>query len=209
MAKYGVFIIEFLREGDYNEGDNLNEILKLSRIPAKYLWVDTEEELQMALAKFNSSNFRYLYISCHADNEGFELNGNSISNLEFKRMSDKYLKNKRVFISACRGANRELASYLIVGNGAYSLIGTPTDVDFDKAALFWPSFFHLINEIDANKMRRVDIINITKKLVQLFDIPIHYYSKIKNEENFIRRVIVKPSKVDNRKIKISVKPLFI
>ena len=204
MTKYGVFIIEFLREGDYTEGDNLNEILKLSRIPSKYKWVDTEEELRVALAKFNSSDYRYLYISCHADKDGFELNGNDISNFEFQQMTEKYLKNKRVFISACKGANRELASFLISENSANYIMGSPTDVDFDKAALFWPSFFHIINEIDTKKMRRMDIINVTKKLVDLFNIPINYYSKIKNENNLIRRVVFRPGKVDNRRIKITV-----
>ncbi len=204
MSKYGVYIIEFLRVNDYPDGDNLNEILKLSLIKTEYKWVDSKEEFADALIQFNKSQLRYLHISCHADETGLELNGDEITNTEFQQMTSKYLKNKRLFLSACKGANRQLASLIISRNKAYSLVGIPTNLDFDKSALFWPSFYHLINEVESKKMRRLQIIDIIKKLVELFNIPVTYYSRINNSKIYIKRLKIRRGKTDNRRVKVIV-----
>lgn len=202
MTEYGVFIIEFLRADDYPDGDNLHEILKLSLIDTEYKWVDSKEEFKKALQDFNKSKFRYLHISCHADETGLEINGDEITNLEFQQMTEKCLNNKRLFLSACKGANRHLASLIVSRNNAYSLVGIPTNLDFDKSALFWPSFYHLINEIDNKRMKRFQIIDIIKKLVELFNVPVNYYSRINNSKSYMRRLKIRRGFTDNRKIKV-------
>ncbi|THD30703.1 MAG: hypothetical protein DI588_14840 [Flavobacterium johnsoniae] len=204
MTKYGVYIIEFLRDGDYSDGDNLHEILKLSCIPTKYEWVDTKEDLQLALENFERSKYRYLHISCHADETGLEINSDEITNAEFERMTKGKLKNKRLFLSACRGANRDLASRIVSNNKAYSLVGIPVNLYFDKSALFWPSFYHLVNEIDEKKMRRLQIIDVLKKLVNLFNIPVNYYSRINNSPDYMRRLKIRVGRTDNRRIKVKI-----
>jgi len=203
MTKYGVYIIEFLRANDYADGDNMSEILKLSLILTEYKWVDTKEEFEEALNDFNKKKFRYLHISCHADETGFEINGDEITNYEFQKMTKKYLTNKRLFLSACKGANRDLASLIVSKNNAHSLVGMPIKLPFDKSALFWPSFYHLINEVDSNKMKRHQIVDIVKKLVDLFNIPVNYYSKIANNKTYMRRLKIKPGNIDNRQIRIT------
>jgi hypothetical protein len=180
----------------------MHEILKLSLIKTKYKWVDNKEEFKKALLDFNKSNFRYLHISCHADETGLEINGDEIANIEFQKMTKGFLNNKRVFLSACKGANRQLATLVVSSNNAYSLVGIPTNLDFDKSALFWPSFYHLINEVDSEKMKRLQIIDIIKKLVDLFNIPINYYSRINNNKSYIRRLKIRPGFTDNRKLKV-------
>lgn len=202
MTKYGVYIIEFLRGDDYPDGDNLHEILKLSLIKTEYKWVDTKEEFKTALQDFNKSKFRYLHISCHADERGLEINGDEITNVEFQQMTAKYLNDKRLFLSACKGANRQLASLIVSKNNAYSLVGIPINLDFDKSALFWPSFYHLINEVDTKKMKRLQIIDIIKKLVDLFNVPVNFYSRIRNNKSYMRRLKIRQGHTDNRKIKV-------
>jgi len=123
MTTYGVYIIEFLRSTDYTDGENLHEILKLSLVPTTYKWVDTKSDLKAALNDFNKSNFRYLHISCHADATGFELNGDDITNAEFEQLTKDLLNDKRIFLSACEAANRDLAKRMVINNTAYSLIG--------------------------------------------------------------------------------------
>jgi hypothetical protein len=205
MTKYGVYVIEFLRADDYTDGENLHEILKLSLVPTTYKWVDTKSELKAALNDFNKSKFRYLHVSCHADETGFELNGDDLTNAEFEQLTKTLLKDKRIFLSACKGANRDIATRMVVNNKAYSLIGVPVDLDFDKSALFWPSFYHLLNEIDSNKMKRDQIVDVLKKLVNLFNIPVNYYSRIRESNKNMRRLKLRKGFTDNRIIKGVVK----
>lgn len=109
-------------------------------------------------------------------------------------------------MSACEGANRDLAERLISDGKGLSLIGTPIDLDFDKSALFWPSFYHVMNEVDKKKMRQADIREALKRCVELFSIPINYYSKIDNDLTHIRRLKVRRGKsTDNRKLIIRSK----
>lgn len=204
MSKYGVYIIEFLRTNDYKDGKLLSEILNLSKIPSQYYWVNSKEELIQSLKNFNKSNYRYLHISCHADETGFEIQKNEISNNDFQIITKDVVRNKRVFLSTCKGGNKDLASKLIINNKTLSLIGVPNELKFVKSVLFWPSFYHLINELDKRKMGRIHIIDVLKKCCTLFNIPINYYSRINNDTKFIRRVKIRHNKVDNRKIKIKL-----
>lgn len=206
MAKYGVYIIESLREIDYKDGKTLHGILELSRIPTTYNWVNSIEKFKTSLKIFQKSQYRYLHISCHANEAGIEINGTFISNSDFQILTKGILTNKRLFLSACKGANRDLASRIVLKNRAYSLIGMPIKLRFDKSVLFWSSFYHLINEIDSNKMRRNDIIEIVKKCVNLFNVPVNYYSRITGNTNFMRRVKIRTDGfIDNRKIKSTIK----
>jgi len=202
MAKYGVFIIETLRSDDYFDGETLYEILDLTDIPARYEPADTIDDWFRLIKDFSKSNFRYLHLSCHADREGFEINGDELSNGDFQKMTLKHLVNKRVFLSACKGGNLELASHLILKNKAYSVIGTPENLRFDKSVLFWPSFYHAMNEIDNKRMTKKSIIHVLKKCVDLFEVPINYYSKIENDSQNLWRLRLRSNqRSDNRTIK--------
>ena len=206
MAKYGVYIIEFLRADDkYFDGEALHEIIQLSGIPTEYKWADTVEDFKRFLKDFKKKNFRYLHISCHADETGLEINGGDILNEEFQDLTKGYLENKRVFLSACKGANRDLASRVIVGNNAWSLLGIPINLRFDKSALFWPAFYHLINEIDTRKMVRRDIEETVKKCVDLFSVPANFYARIGASKTHIRRLKIRQNEAtDNRKIRSTI-----
>ncbi len=202
MTKYGVYIIESLRGDDYFDEETLHDILELSDIPTVYKWADSIEELKKHLNDFNKSNYRYLHLSCHAHESGIEINGDSITNRELQVFTKNITRNKRLFLSACKGANGDLASKIIVANQANSLIGTPINLRFDKSVLFWPSFYHTLNEIDSKKMRKKDIIDVLKKCVDLFKVPINYYSRINGDNNFLWRLKIRENQIlDNSKIK--------
>jgi hypothetical protein len=199
---YGVFIIESVKSTEFTDGENLHQILELCDIVSVYSWADTIEDLERHLADFKRSQFRYLHLSCHADNSGIFINEDKITNEDLANMLKGGLENKRVFMSACKGANRDLASRLISECRAYSLIGTPLDLPFTKSAVFWPSFYHVMNENDQGKMRRQDIKYSLKDCVDLFNIPINYYSRL-SDSNYIRRLKIRAGrKTDNRKIKV-------
>lgn len=202
-SKYGVFIIESLRSTDFCDGDSLNEILKLSQINSIYRWVECKEGLINAINEFKKSEYRYLHFSFHADYLRIELTNEGLSNSEFARILGNSLKNKRVFFSSCKGGNRELAVKLI-SNGVYSSIGTPNNIRFDKAALFCPSFYHIINEHNIDTIKKSDLNVVLKGCSKLFKVPINYYSFIKTQRNSkIRRIKIRNGLiVDNRVLNI-------
>jgi hypothetical protein len=210
MAKYGVFIIESLRSDDYFDGENLHEILKLSLIASKYHWVDTYDEFVNRLEDFKKSNFRYLHISCHADRTGIEINGQEISYGKLASLLKGKVMGKRLFLSACKASNIDIAAKILIRNLATSLIGTPIDLDFDKAALFWPSFYHVMHENNFEKMDSSNIKKTLKRCVELFGIPINYYTRLRGGNQKIRRYkFRKGERTDNREILVKIKQIHI
>jgi hypothetical protein len=187
QTKYGVFIIESLREDDYFDGENLSQILNLSIIDNIYREVLSKTDFEQALNEFQKSGLRYLHLSFHADYDGFEINGEDISMLEISEMMKGKLKNRRLFLSACKGGNRNVATVAIANNGARSIIGTPIDLHFDKAAIFWPAFYHVVNMADRSKMNKRNLSQALKKCVDLFHVPINYYHRIEGTSKYLRR----------------------
>lgn len=200
MSKYGVFIIESLRPGDFLDGKTLGTILKLSKIPHIYRKPRSKYEFIKAIHKFKESDLRYLHISCHADMNGIELNGKDISNSELSKIFRNKIKKRRIFLSTCEGGNRNMATVVISECEGQSIIGTPIKLDFDKAALFWPPFYHVIHNIDAKRMKRDTLITALKKCVNLFEIPINYYHGINGKPKYLRRYKIKPNKKTKSKI---------
>jgi len=186
MSEYGVFIIENLRGDDFFDGENLHDILELSRIKNIYKEVHDKDEFIAVIDEFKTSNLRYLHISCHADMDGIEINGEEITNLELSKVFKNKITKKRIFLSACKGGNRNIAT-AVTRCGGRSVIGTPIDLHFDKAALFWPSFYHVINCADNSKMNKKSIRDTLRKCVDLFEIPVNYYHGIKGEPKQLRR----------------------
>lgn len=201
--KYGVFIIESLRSTDFCDGDALNEILKLSQIDSTYRWIEGKEGLRDAINEFEKSKFRYLHFSFHADYHGIDLTNECLSNSEFAEILGESLKNKRVFFSSCKSGNRELATKLI-RKGVYSSTGTPKKIRFEKAALFWSSFYHVINEHNIDTIKKADLNIVLKACSKLFKVPINYYSYIKKQrKSKIRRIKIRNGLiVDNRVLMI-------
>ncbi|QEM03733.1 hypothetical protein DIU31_009485 [Mucilaginibacter rubeus] len=199
---YGVYIIESLNDGDYFDGENLNGILTVAKIPVIYRYALSVSSLKELLQDFKRSKFRYLYLSCHADEDGIEINGEAISYRELQHMSGN-MKDVRIFMSACKGVNRPFAKLMIGKSKILSLIGSPDDIDQDKAAVFWPAFFYIMKESDEKKMVRSNISITLKKLINLFDLPINYYSKITGDPKHMRQLKIRTGKsTDNKKIAI-------
>lgn len=77
-------------------------------------------------------------------------------------------------------------------------------MEFTKSVLFCPSFYHIVNEYDQNKMRREALIETLQKCVDMFGIPINYYSKINNTTTYIRRLKIRRGlAIENKKISVN------
>lgn len=186
-SKYGVFIIESLRGGDYFDGENLKDILELSNIECEYRDVESIDDFTQAVEDFRNSKLRYLHLSCHADMNGIEINGEALSNKELVSIFKGKIFKKRIFLSTCKAGNKNMATAFINKCGGQSVIGTPIYLYFDKAALFWPAFYHVINTVDQDKMNGHNLSQTLKRCVDLFEIPINYYHAINGQSSYLWR----------------------
>jgi hypothetical protein len=204
--KYGIFLIESLNEGDDKDGKILKDILDVCQIENDYTEVKTRSQLIGAIDKFKESEFRYLHLSCHANEKGFGLTDTTfITNIEFSEIISDKLQKRRIFMSACKAGNLDLAGRLITRNKIYSLIGSPEPIRFDKSLLFYPTFYHIMNELDEKRMMKNELRKSIRAGVNLFKIPIHYYAFMRNKgiwnENEVREYIFNPNEKTKREKK--------
>ncbi len=181
--KYGVFIIESMdleneRQGNL-DGLALKKILDLCDIPNDYYYIRTILELEIVIEKFKESDLGFLHVACHGNEEALCLCFEDIIFEEFELLIGKHLKYRRLFLSACKVARFELAKYFIPQYHAYSVIGPPDNIDFDKAAVFWSSFYYLMYSNDQDQMFQVDLLPTLETITKTFKLRLNYFSIIK------------------------------
>ena len=175
-----VFIIESLRFKDetrgHLEGRFISHILKLAERKVRYRYIRTRAELEELLEQFDRSGFRYLHVSCHANPDGVALTLDELSIKDMGQVFRPHLKNRRIFFSACKIATPALAETLLNGTGCYSVIGPSKSVDFDEAALFWASLYHLMFKNEAVVMKRDELKRNIVKLSKVFELGVKFFS---------------------------------
>ena|ERR1041384_838311 len=175
-----VFIIESLKFKDesnnYYEGQLISKILTMSDIKHKYFYFRTEKELKALLSKFYDLNYRYLHISCHGNSTSIATTLDNIPFSKLAKLLETNLYKKRLFLSACLSANKNLANAIFKTTGCYSLIGSDEKINIDDAAIFWASFYQLMFKKNTKAMKRDDIIPTLKKLVNVHELPIKYFT---------------------------------
>lgn len=180
--QYGVFIIESMdleneRHGKL-DGQALKTILDLCDIPNEYYYIRTTLELEHLMEEFVNSNFQFLHLACHGNAEELCLTLESIPYADFAEIVGESLWHRRLFLSACQVARLELAQHLVPQHHAYSVIGTPNDINYDKAAIIWSTFYHLMHENDQVQMFQRDLLPLLKEISRLFKISLNYFSII-------------------------------
>jgi len=179
LSKPRVFIIESLEfddeiENKY-EGTFLSQILHLGMKKSEYYYFRTKKELRKILRIFRDSEFRYLHLSCHGDDNSFATTLESIKFNEFGKIVRPFLEDRRLFISACESANENLAKAVIPTSGCRSIVGPSTTLHFDEAAIIWASFYHLIFKADEKKITRKTIGPTLRKVVNAFGITMNHF----------------------------------
>jgi len=182
-TKAEVFIIESLTFDDEKnkrfEGNFLSQILHLAGKKPKYYYIRTKKELRRVLELFQRSAYRYLHLSCHGSEKSIHTTLDEIPFPRFGQLVRPYLRNKRLFVSACSAVNTQLARNVIPSSGCLSIIGPATDVEFRDAAIIYASFYHLIFKKTPKKMTRSDLITILQKVADTFEISLNYFSASK------------------------------
>lgn len=188
-----VFIIESLtlkdEEKHRHEGEILSRMLNLAgKTKTRYFYIRTKKELDEIIDIFDESQYRYLHLSCHANNSEMETTFDCVSFEELGSMLRPCIQKRRVFVSACEMANKDLARILLKDTGCYSLIGPARDINFDDAAAFWVSFYHLMFKANERGMGGKNLRWCITELSALFDEPVNYFSSSRSMKQGYRRV---------------------
>ena len=182
LTRPEVYIIESLHEGDPKEGEIIEKILKMGGRSPIYHYVRTRDQFRSAIDEFSKSNYRYLHISSHGNPECFGFEFGQMCFNEFHRFVNQYIRDKRVFISACELVNHQdhaLANILLRDTGCYSIIGSYEPINFDDAVMFWSNFYFLAYQEQNNdqiKFSRELVLQILQKLTGLYHLNMNYYS---------------------------------
>jgi hypothetical protein len=175
-----VFIIESLSfEDEQNnrfEGKILSQILHLLRKNSAYFYVQNKQELEKAIMLFKVSNYRYLHISCHGSRTALHTTLEEIDFVELAKSFSRSLEGKRLFLSACYIARDKLADHFFEKTGCLSIIGLDDEINIDKAAVIWATFYYSVFENDANKMDRETIKPALRAVRAAFNIDLNYYA---------------------------------
>jgi hypothetical protein len=191
-----VFVVESLKfddeANDRYEGKIVSNILHLNGKNSKYYYIRTRRELEEVVGIFGVSRYRYLHLSCHGRHQSM---GTTLDTIPFEQLGEILKPNlykKRLFISACEMANEDLAKAIIPDSGCYSIIGPSEPVAFSDAAILWASFYHLIFNYDAEAIKREGIIKYCQRIVNLFGVPLNYYSSSRSNKRGFKLERIRP-----------------
>ena len=188
-TKPELFIIEsaYMRDekDDLKEGYIISDMLNLAgKRKTRYYYIRTCRELEKMIEIFGKSKHRYLHITCHADESGFDTTFDTVSYAELGGMLRPHLFGRRVFVSACQMANKTLAKELFQNSGLRSLAGPRENICFDDAAAFWVSFYHLMFKKDYEGMTGGNLRKTIKQLSVMFNEHINYFGARKGNPGF-------------------------
>ena len=157
MSQPEIFIIESLEFKDERaerfEGRIISQILALSGKQCEYCYIRTKRELIELLKQFASSKYRYLHLSCHGNSTTMFTTLDEVPFADFGELIKPYLRNRRLFVSACSATNQMLADSIMPDSGCYSILGPDQDIYFNDAAVLWASFYHVMFAADSTAMR--------------------------------------------------------
>ena len=192
-TKPQLFIIESLdledEKKNLKEGHIISNMLHLAgKRKTKYCYIRTSRELWKMIKIFGKSRHRYLHISCHANKSEFYTTFDAVRYAKLGKMLRPHLRGRRVFVSACKMANRTLAKELFRGSGLLSLTGPQRDIYMDDAAAFWVSFYHLMFKIDSRGMKRESLRETVGKLSAIYNEPINCFLATRKRKFGFERV---------------------
>ena len=187
-----VFIIETLDPDDEGngrfEGSNICHVLKLHGKSPEYRYVRTRQQLKRAIAEFGDSNYRYLHISTHGDDKGMcTTNLDDIDFEELADLLDPALQNRRLFLSACEMVNENMARAIMPTTDCRSIVGPTQAIEFTVSAVFWPTLYHLLFNLNDSSVRHAQLSDSLSKLVNLFEIDIGYFSRSESDPMGFKR----------------------
>lgn len=181
-TKPDVFIIESLYPEDEVkgsfEGKIISHIFKVRRKRAKYRYVRSKEQFFEAIEEFCKSNFRYLHISAHGDEEGLGTTiCENISGGELAKMLQSLKGSRRLFVSSCEVMNEKFATPLIKTTSLISVTGPTEKIGFATAEVLWHAVYHLTFAKDRTAINNEHLKKCLDDAAKLFGEPLLHSTK--------------------------------
>lgn len=178
--KHDYFIIESLKESDIHDGKIFFDAVEsLNKYGPVYRKVKTQNAFKEALIEFSNSDFKYLFVSAHGSEMTIGLTEGEFGVDDLADLNID-LKNRRIFLSTCRGGSLLLAKYFIK-KGAYSVIGSPDDLDQIVATGMWTTMACIFERLNEYSLNFRELNKTLKLLTKIYHIKLAYYSFIRNE----------------------------
>ncbi len=199
-----VFIIESLdfddEENERFEGRIISKILALSGKHCEYYYIRTKRELGEVLKRFASSGYRYLHLSCHGSGTSMHTTLDEIPFRDLGALLKPYLRERRLFVSACSMVNDALARVLMPGSGCYSILGPHEEVRFSDAAILWAAFYHAMFTDDSTAMKRADLKIKAMELADLFGVRLNVFAASSSSARGYTRTDLHPEERPNKQL---------
>lgn len=186
------FIIESLEIEDEKcnryDGKFLYDYLNMVGKKPIYYYIRSKRELEEISTIFCKTGYRYLYLSCHGDDNDVHTTFDPINFCDFANIFEQKLWHRRLFVSGCRLGNKKLATILFEKNdGMYSLTAPKSDVSFAQIFPFWVSFFYLMSTIDKETMSGSAIHLSLPICSKMFGVDVNHFFKDK-QKNVVAKV---------------------
>jgi hypothetical protein len=174
------YIIESLTSSDINDGKIFHASLQaMGQFNPIYKNVVDLKELSDALHDFAKSAYKYLFISAHGDEENLYLVNEAVNSYDLLNLSID-LTERRVFMSSCRGGSYLFAKYFIK-KGAYSVVGTPDDLNQAVAVAIWPTMVIVFDRLNKGHLNFSELNSTLIILAKIYEIRLVYYSFIRKQ----------------------------
>jgi hypothetical protein len=174
------FIIESLKKKDINDGLIFhNALFSTKNYHPEYRTVKTKKDFKKALIEFSNSQYKYLIISAHGDEENVILTSGSFNAYDLDELEID-LKKRRVFMSTCNGGSFLLAKYFIK-KGVYSVIGTPDKLDQIVASAIWVTMAIVFERLNKNIINFYQLNKVLNNMTKVYSIKLSYFSFIREK----------------------------
>jgi hypothetical protein len=201
ITKPEVFIIESLKfEDERNkrfEGEIISKILALSGKHCEYYYVRTKKEFREVLKIFTGSDYRYLHLSCHGNDDSMFTTLDSISFSALANILNPDINSRRLFVSACSMANERLARALIPNSGCSSILGPGDAVAFNDAAIFCASLYHVMFGVKLTAMKGDVLRSKARELAEIYNLRLNYFGRDNNDPRGFKAYRISAGKLQN------------
>ena len=89
-------------------------------------------------------------------------------------------------------ANQSLANEIIPKSQCYSILGPSIKIDFDDAAIFWTSFYHLMFKHNPKVMKREIVLSNAEKIAKTLGIKLNYFGRKTNNKGVFCTKLPRP-----------------
>ena len=164
MKKQEILIIESRSDQDIydgrSEGETLKRTLALVGINAKSIEVTNKDFFVKALKLAQREHMRYVHISAHGSDDGFELtDGTFIDWVELDRLAWKLLKGKCLCFSSCSVGNSVEELFTLHKSFCNAIVAPTRNIGWGEGLVAYSAFYHRSLSHEKSSAQDVKVMN--------------------------------------------------